>query len=100
MEPEGLVRLFMLSASLGLGIYVIERVVLPLVGRLVQYLRDPAIELMEGFYYYTHNRLDSIFLGVLIAYLYVQHREAFERVCRRVGRRARRDRWRGTSPTA
>ena len=49
----------------------------PLVGRALQYLADPSIELMKGFYYYSHNRFDEVFVGVMIAYYYVTKREAF-----------------------
>jgi peptidoglycan/LPS O-acetylase OafA/YrhL len=51
-------------------------VVLPLVGRAVQYARDPSIVLLNGFYYYSHNRFDEIFIGVLIAYFYAVHTDA------------------------
>jgi peptidoglycan/LPS O-acetylase OafA/YrhL len=49
----------------------------PLVGRALQYLNDPSIELMKGFYYYSHNRFDEVFVGVMIAWFYVTKREAF-----------------------
>lgn len=49
-------------------------VLLPFAGRALQYLRDPGLDLVgSGFYYYSHNRFDEIFVGVLIAYLHVNH---------------------------
>lgn len=57
----------------------------PFLGRALQYLRDPALEILDGFYYYSHNRFDAIFLGVCLAYLYVHHPEALARVTRRLG---------------
>ncbi len=50
---------------------------LPLVLRMAQYLRDPGLVLNHGFYFRTHNRMDEILIGVLIAYFYVHHRESF-----------------------
>lgn len=58
---------------------------LPLFGRIAQYLVNPAIELMSGFYYYSHNRFDEIFVGVVIAYFYVVHRPALEAWVRGAG---------------
>jgi peptidoglycan/LPS O-acetylase OafA/YrhL len=59
--------------------------VLPLASRAVQYLENPRLHLIDGFYYYSHNRFDEIFVGVLIAYFYVRHREAFAAFVRRLG---------------
>jgi len=64
---------------------LIACVLIPLAGRAFQYLRDPSIELMDGFYYYSHNRFDSIFMGVVISYLYVLHFEDLRRFCLRAG---------------
>ena len=50
-------------------------VALPLGGRAVQYGWNPSINLLDGFYYYSHNRFDEIFVGVLIAYLHVVHQD-------------------------
>lgn len=51
-------------------------VLLPLAGRMLQFRADPAIELLGGFYYRSHNRFDEIFVGVVIAYLHVVHGSA------------------------
>lgn len=45
--------------------------------RVVQYLLDPSIVLLDGFYYRSHNRFDEPMIGVLIAYLYVYHHDSF-----------------------
>ena len=58
---------------------------LALLGRTLQYLADPQLELLEGFYYYTHNRLDELMVGVLIAYFYVRHRERLRTFVERAG---------------
>ena len=48
-------------------------VLAPLAGRAVQYANDPDLRLLDGFYYFSHNRFDEIFVGVILAYLYVCH---------------------------
>jgi len=58
---------------------------LPLAGRAIQYLLNPHIILLNGFYFYTHNRIDEIFMGVLVAYFYVVRYDAFSRLARRCG---------------
>jgi peptidoglycan/LPS O-acetylase OafA/YrhL len=52
----------------------------PLALRALQYQSRPGLLLLEGFYYYSHNRFDELLVGALVAYLYVMHRErlAFE----------------------
>ena len=60
-------------------------VALPFLGRAFQYWSDPTIEMLDGFYYYSHNRFDEIFVGVVIAYFYVMHYEALRRFCERAG---------------
>ncbi|MEZ5571592.1 MAG: acyltransferase [Halioglobus sp.] len=72
------------SKSAGL-IGLILLVLIPLLSRGLQYLADPSLRLLEGFYYYSHNRFDELFVGVLIAYLYVIHRQGLERVCKKFG---------------
>ena len=57
----------------------------PLAGRVLQYLADPSLELMKGFYYYSHNRFDELFVGVLIAYFFVTRREAFRSWAEQLG---------------
>lgn len=58
---------------------------LPVLIRLVQYLLNPDIVLLEGFYYRSHNRFDEVIYGVLVAYYYVHHHDAFERLVKRLG---------------
>jgi peptidoglycan/LPS O-acetylase OafA/YrhL len=58
---------------------------LPFLGRAAQYLKNPELRLIDGFYYYSHNRFDEIFVGVLIAYFYVHHRDALAAAVRRIG---------------
>jgi peptidoglycan/LPS O-acetylase OafA/YrhL len=58
---------------------------LPLLSRAIQYVLDPTIQIMEGFYYYSHNRFDEIFVGVFIAYLYVAHNDALRAAVVRAG---------------
>ena len=59
---------------------------LPLAGRALQYAAEPSLELMQGFYYYSHNRFDPLLLGVAIAYLHVLHEPALRRALRGAGR--------------
>jgi peptidoglycan/LPS O-acetylase OafA/YrhL len=47
----------------------------PLALRAAQYELRPNLLLLEGFYYYTHNRFDELLVGTLVAYAYVMHRE-------------------------
>ncbi|HMJ12121.1 MAG TPA: acyltransferase, partial [Polyangiaceae bacterium] len=53
--------------------------------RALQYKLNPSIVLLEGFYYRSHNRFDEIWYGVLVAYYYVHHHDAFERLVQKVG---------------
>ncbi len=52
---------------------LIACVLLPLAGRWIQYRLDPHLVITDGFYYFSHNRFDEIFIGVITAYLYVFH---------------------------
>ncbi|HOC61377.1 MAG: acyltransferase [Syntrophaceae bacterium] len=58
---------------------------LPLLGRAVQYALDPSIRLLDGFYYRTHNRIDEIMVGVVIAYFFVHHKNSLQTVVERLG---------------
>jgi peptidoglycan/LPS O-acetylase OafA/YrhL len=66
---------------IGLGCLV----ALPVAGRALQYALDPSLRLLDGFYYYSHNRFDELFVGVFIAYFYVHHRDALRRLAERCG---------------
>jgi peptidoglycan/LPS O-acetylase OafA/YrhL len=57
----------------------------PLVSRTIAYQRDPGLNVLDGLYYYSHNRFDGIMIGVIIAYLYVLHRDRLRRAVRRAG---------------
>jgi len=58
-------------------------VLAPLAGRAVQYARDPDLHLLTGFYYFSHNRFDEIFVGVILAYVYVRYFEGLRTLVRR-----------------
>jgi peptidoglycan/LPS O-acetylase OafA/YrhL len=58
-------------------------VLAPLAGRAVQFARDPDLRLLHGFYYFSHNRFDEIFIGVILAYMYVCHFDGFRTLVRR-----------------
>jgi len=67
------------AAILALGVLI------PPILRMLHYLADPDLALLDGVYYRTHNRADAMFYGVLIAYAYVFHREGFEAAVARAG---------------
>ena len=50
---------------------------LPLIGRALQYALYPDLFMQDGFYFRTHNRIDELLVGVLIAYFYVHHSAGF-----------------------
>jgi peptidoglycan/LPS O-acetylase OafA/YrhL len=58
---------------------------LPLIGRAVQYLQNPSIRLTDGLYYYSHNRFDEIFCGVIVAYFYVYKKDVLANFVNRLG---------------
>ena len=60
-------------------------ILLPFLGRAVQYAMNPDLDVLDGFYYYSHNRFDEIFVGVLIAYIYVNHLDGLRSFCERAG---------------
>ncbi len=53
-------------------------VLIPPIMRTLHYLADPNLALLDGVYYRTHNRADELFYGVLVAYYYVFHHDAFK----------------------
>ncbi len=61
-------------------------IALPFAGRALQFHLDPTIQLMEGFYYFSHNRFDELFVGVVLSYLYVRHRSQLESFAKESGR--------------
>lgn len=64
---------------------IVSLVAIPFFGRAVQYILDPDIILLDGFYYYSHNRFDEIFVGVAIAYFYVIYKDELQRLCEKAG---------------
>ena len=58
---------------------------LPLLARAAAYVRNPTITVLNELYYRSHTHADGLFLGVLIAYFHVFHRDAFRRLAARVG---------------
>ncbi len=58
---------------------------LPFLGRAFQYFLDPSIYIMNGFYYRTHNRIDEVMVGVVIAYFFVHHYDALRKLVERLG---------------
>ena len=55
--------------------------------RVIGYVQQPDLVLLEGFYYRSHNRFDEPMVGVLIAYFHVFHHDAFRRWIERLGQR-------------
>lgn len=59
--------------------------ILPFLGRAIQYGMDPTIFMQDGFYFRTHNRIDEIMIGVVIAYFFVHHRDLLRGLVERLG---------------
>ncbi len=57
---------------------------LPVLGRAWQYAFDPTVVQTNTFYYFSHNRLDQLFLGVCIGHAYVTARGPFARTVARL----------------
>jgi peptidoglycan/LPS O-acetylase OafA/YrhL len=83
--PPTLWLLFKVRTERARQIAILTLVLLPILGRAAQYASDPNIILLDGFYYYSHNRIDEILVGVAIAYFYVVHRQSMQRICERLG---------------
>jgi len=77
--------LFRLRSS-GLRLALLcSALLVPLTSRALAWRRDPDLNVLDGLYYYTHNRVDGILIGVIIAYLFVLHRDALQRAVARAG---------------
>lgn len=61
-------------------------IALPFAGRALQFHLDPTIQLMEGFYYVSHDRFDELFVGVVLSYLYVRRRSQLASFAKKSGR--------------
>lgn len=83
--PPALWLLFRFNSGRVRLLGLIALVLLPFLGRAIQYSINPSIHLLDGFYYYSHNRFDEIFVGVLIAYFYVVHHDGLRNLCERLG---------------
>jgi peptidoglycan/LPS O-acetylase OafA/YrhL len=59
--------------------------ILPLLGRAIQYFHNPDIFQQDGFYFRTHNRIDELMIGVVLAYFYVYHQSALGSLVKRCG---------------
>jgi len=57
----------------------------PVAARAAVFLRDPSVTLWQRLNWESHTHCDPLLLGVLIAYLFVYHHAAFERVTVRLG---------------
>ena len=58
--------------------------VLPVFGRTAQYILDPGMVEANTFYYFSHNRLDQLFVGVGLGYAYVIARAPLARLLARL----------------
>jgi len=82
--PLVLLLCFRVRSERGRAWLLFAGIVVPIVGRWIQFALDPDIVLMQGFYYHTHNRIDEIFVGVLIAYGFVVWHAGLKRWCERL----------------
>lgn len=64
---------------------LISGILIPPLLRAIQYSLEPNVSLLDGMYYRTHNRADEIFYGVLVAYFFVFHHDAFKARVERLG---------------
>jgi peptidoglycan/LPS O-acetylase OafA/YrhL len=83
--PPVLVLLYRSPRSWVVPAGLIIFIVLPVVGRAIQFGLNPDLFQLDGFFYQTHNRVDEIMIGVFIAYLYVHHKEKLQSFVLRVG---------------
>lgn len=83
--PLVLWLLFKVRSARSRIVIIIGCVLIPFLGRGIQYALNPDIKLLEGFYYFSHNRFDEPFVGVVIAYFYVVYRDQLQRFCERYG---------------
>lgn|GEM_PF-859222 len=77
--------LFQLQSAVARGALLAAGATLPVAGRAFQFARDPELRVLDGLYYYSHNRFDELMVGVVVAYLFAVHRDALERWVGRAG---------------
>ncbi|MCG8669975.1 MAG: acyltransferase [Pseudomonadales bacterium] len=65
--------------------FILAVTFLPIFLRAYQYYLDPMLDMQEGFYFRTHNRMDEIMVGVVIGYLYVHHLDSLKGFVERLG---------------
>lgn len=61
---------------------------IPMLLRGYQYYLDPGLDMQDGLYYRTHNRMDEIMVGVVIGYFYVHHMDWLKSFISRLGNAA------------
>jgi peptidoglycan/LPS O-acetylase OafA/YrhL len=83
--PAALVLLYRSDRSWVLPVGLLSFIVLPIIGRGIQFALDPNLFQGDGFFYQTHNRIDEMMIGVFIAYLYVYHKDALQNFAVRSG---------------
>jgi peptidoglycan/LPS O-acetylase OafA/YrhL len=83
--PPLLVVLYRSPRSWVVPAGLIAFIVLPIVGRAIQYSINPDLFQMDGFFFQTHNRVDEMMIGVLIAYLFVHHPDKLKSFVERAG---------------
>jgi peptidoglycan/LPS O-acetylase OafA/YrhL len=83
--PFILVPIVRMSSGARRVVIMVAVMMVPVAFRAVQYLRDPTLVFTDGFYYYSHNRFDELWLGVVVAELHVSHADAMKRIAGRAG---------------
>jgi peptidoglycan/LPS O-acetylase OafA/YrhL len=83
--PAVLVLLYRSSKPWVIPAGLISLIILPIIGRGIQYALNPNLFQGAGFFYQTHNRVDEMMTGVLIAYLYVYHKAKLQAFAERAG---------------
>jgi peptidoglycan/LPS O-acetylase OafA/YrhL len=84
--PFFLWAVFVIRSSALRLVILVTAVLLPLAGRVWQYFFCQPVHLLNGFYYYSHNHFDEIFIGVLTAYLVVVYPGQMKRFVELIGR--------------
>lgn len=85
IAPPLLWLIFRLRSSPVRLAFLCVALLVPVASRTIAYQRDPGLNVLDGLYYYTHNRFDGIMIGVIIAYLFVLHHDALRDSVRRAG---------------
>ncbi len=83
--PAVLVLLYRSPRSWVVPAGLVSLIILPVIGRAIQFALNPDLFQGDGFFYQTHNRVDEMMIGVLIAYLYVHHKDKLQAFTERAG---------------